>query len=150
MNIFLDATPLAILARPNNNPRWAQLNANVQTLLANGHYFFIAEITDYEARRELERKNATAQLSLLNQLKAQLKFVPINSAAMLDAAKIWAHLRNTNRQTASDKDLDGDVILAAHAKQFAPSVVLTSNTKHLARMCTAVETTKALDILTQV
>jgi len=54
---------------------------------------------------------------------------------MLMAAELWAAARNAGKPTASEKAIDGDVILAAQALTLGvPSfVVATSNVGHLSR-----------------
>ena len=54
---------------------------------------------------------------------------------MLKAAEMWAQVRQQGKPTADNKALDGDVILAAQAiligSEEHPSIVATSNAKHL-------------------
>jgi predicted nucleic acid-binding protein len=109
--------------------------------LSAGHQFAVAEITDYETRRELIRKNATAQILRLDALINQSEFLSIDRNTMRDAATIWATMRNSGSQTAADPALDADVILGAQAlirsrrNGGSPVVVATSNARHLALIC---------------
>lgn len=48
------------------------------------------------------------------------------------AAQLWAEARLSGLPTASSSSLDGDVILAAQAKELN-GIVLTTNQKHLSR-----------------
>ena len=54
---------------------------------------------------------------------------------MLRAAEFWSQARQMGRPTASDKALDGDVILAAQAALLKNDnnqvIVATTNVKHL-------------------
>lgn len=61
---------------------------------------------------------------------------PITTAAMREAAQLWADARNAGLPTASDAALNGDVILAAQARTIGgpdPVVIATTNVSHLAR-----------------
>ena len=69
---------------------------------------------------------------------------------MVLAAKLWAQLRASGQQTASNDALDGDVILGAQAilrsqkrGSHGPVVVATANLKHLSRICTSPPCTAA-------
>ena len=59
------------------------------------------------------------------------------TAAMREAAAIWADARARGVPTAEDEALDGDVILAAQARGFAgltdTLTVATENVDHLSR-----------------
>jgi hypothetical protein len=70
MVIFLDTTPLWTICHPNSG------NEERPCTVA------IAEINDYEARRELLRRNAKVQLARLDQLVEQSSYYPINTELM--------------------------------------------------------------------
>jgi predicted nucleic acid-binding protein len=111
--------------------------------LVAGDHFAVAEINDYETRRELLRKNALAQVGRLDRFIARSEFIPIDRDTMVYAAELWAHLRNLGIPTAADAALDGDVILGAQAllRSRRPGgtqvVVATENTRHLQLICSA-------------
>lgn len=138
--ILLDAGPLGLLSQPRPTPtsqacrQWA---ANLTTVGAHLH---IAEIADYEVRRELLRARKRRGIE---QLKADFGYVAITRATMLQAAAYWAQLRQQGMPTAPDLALDGDVILAAQAALligFGHDVVIaTTNVGHLARLVPAEE-----------
>lgn len=54
---------------------------------------------------------------------------------MLEAARLWAWVRNQGHPTADPKALDGDVILAGQVAQLATLtdniVIATTNVSHL-------------------
>ncbi len=81
-------------------------------LLLSGTTVFLPEIANYEVRRELIRAKLTRSIERLDLLKAQLRYVPLNTPTMLRAAELWARARNRGTPTADPKELDGDVILA--------------------------------------
>ena len=83
---------------------------------AEGALLVVPEIADYEVRRELIRAKLDQSVNRLNELCRELRYLPINTAAMKLAAQIWADLRSQGRQTAENLRLDADVILAAKAK----------------------------------
>jgi len=97
---------------------------------------FLPEIADYELRRELIRARLAKSVERLNLLKTELRYLPINTTAMLRAAELWAQARNRGTPTADPKELDGDVILAAQAEQVG-AIVVTDNVGHLARFVKA-------------
>ncbi len=146
MLIILDTTLLWLLVRQSNNQQVQQARAWAAARLSAGHKFAVAEINDYETRRELLRKSATAQLQRLDALIAQSEFLSIDRQTMTSAAQLWAQLRASRQQTASDDALDGDVILGAQAilrsqkaGSTGPIVVATANLKHLSRICTSAQ-----------
>lgn len=102
----------------------------------------LPEIVDYELRRnfllEIARGHSTFRRSLdrLNQLRASLAFLPLNSEALTHAAEMWAQVRVKGRPTADRHALDGDVILAAQARQVG-GIVVTENINHLAQLIDA-------------
>jgi hypothetical protein len=61
--------------------------------VSDGHNLAVAEISDYEARRELLRKGAHVQVRRLDALIAQSEFLSIDRPTMLLAAQLWAQLR---------------------------------------------------------
>jgi predicted nucleic acid-binding protein len=66
-------------------------------------------------------------------------YLPLTTQAMRRAAELWALVRQQGRPTASDKAIDGDVILAAQALTIGSSsvVVATTNVGHLSRLVAA-------------
>lgn len=136
--VLLDAGPLGMLAHPRPNPNIAQW---LKRILGQGARVYIAEIADYEVRRELLRARLTKSLEKLDRLKNLLGFVPITSAAMLMAAEYWAVARQRGTPTAPDPALDADVILAAQSTLLARTgdnvTVATDNVGHLARFVAA-------------
>jgi toxin FitB len=148
--IILDTTLLWLLVRGSNHEQVLRARTWAEDRLSRGHTFAVAEINDYETRRELIRRNASAQVDRLDALIARTEFLPIDRPTILFAAKIWAQLRANSQQTASDDALDGDVILGAQAiirsqrNSLSESVVVaTSNIRHLSRICTTPPCTAA-------
>ena len=133
----MDASPLGLVT----NPRATEINEECRRWLSGvldgGALVVIPEIADYEVRRELLRGYKTAGLSRLDILKSDPSFLylPLNTAAMLQAATFWASARQRGSPTADDKALDADVILAAQVSVFRRDedrvVVATSNPVHL-------------------
>jgi hypothetical protein len=80
-------------------------------------------------------------MNRLNRLKADLGYMALTTASMLQAAAYGALLRQQGRPTASDPALDGDVILAAQAALLIgvghSVVVATTNVGHLSRLVPA-------------
>jgi predicted nucleic acid-binding protein len=94
----------------------------------------VPEIADYEVRRELIRIQSHSAITNLDSLGARLEYLALTTAAMRQAAELWARARQTGRQTAPNHALDGDVILAAQALSLNTAVVVaTTNPAHLSR-----------------
>jgi hypothetical protein len=53
----------------------------------------VPEIADYEVRRELLRAKKERGLARLDALASRLKYLPITTAAMRQAAVFWAEAR---------------------------------------------------------
>lgn len=125
--VMLDAGPLGKIAhsRPNR-----EVTEWLKNLLQSGAQVFLPEIVDYEIRRSLLLINSNVSITRLDDLKATLSYLPLNTTAMLRAAELWAEARRRHRPTADDKALDADVILAAQAQQVG-AVIATENIGHL-------------------
>jgi predicted nucleic acid-binding protein len=137
MWIVLDAGPLGLLANPTRSGPAQAAQSWARAKIADGHHLVVAEISDYEVRRELLRANRAAAVARLDAICAGFGYAPITTSVMRDAAQLWANARNSGQPTAHDHALDGDVILAAQARTLPvgrdePVVVATTNTGHLA------------------
>jgi hypothetical protein len=58
---------------------------------------FLPEIADYEIRRNLIVENLTGSLANLDALPSFITYVPITTADMRQAAKLWAQSRKSGR-----------------------------------------------------
>ena len=126
-DVILDTGPLGMIAHPNRNKEVVERLAR---LLDSGVRVYLPEISDYELRRSLLREDLHDSVKCLDDLKAVLEYLPLTTDAMKLAAQFWSDIRKKHRPTADDKALDGDVILAAQAKEVS-AVVVTDNVKHL-------------------
>lgn len=76
-------------------------------------------------------------LIILNELRQLVKFLPVTQQVWQQAAEIWAEARRVGQPTSNEKNIDADMIIAAHwkiLKQEFPGryvVVSTTNLKHL-------------------
>lgn len=136
MIVLLDASPLGRATSPRASAINQECRQWLAQLLASGVRVLVPEITDYEVRRDLIRIRSVQGIADLDRLKAAIGYVPITTAAMLQAAEFWAAARQQGRPTAANAALDGDVILAAQAVILAASegdrvVIATENVKHL-------------------
>ncbi|PSB01588.1 nuclease [Merismopedia glauca CCAP 1448/3] len=104
-----------------------------------GDRVLIPEIADYEVRRELLRANKIKGIARLDALARLIEYLPITTLVMRQAAELWAQARRQGRPTASDKTIDGDMILVAQAMSLAiPDVVIaTTNVGHISRFIAA-------------
>jgi predicted nucleic acid-binding protein len=131
--VMLDSGPLGRIAHPRANPEiWQWLH----NLMVAGVEIIIPEIADYEVRRNLMLEELSQSVDRLNQLQLVLTYMPLTTQIMLEAAELWAEARKHGLPTADPKELDGDVILAAQAKQ-AGAIVATENIGHLSRFVEA-------------
>jgi predicted nucleic acid-binding protein len=137
--IVLDAGPLGLVTNPKNSPQSLACAQWLQALVASGVQVILPEISDYEVRRELLRAQKQKGIERLDALAGLLQYLPLSTAAMRQAAALWAKARQQGQPTAGDKALDGDVILAGQAMTFdAPDVVVaTTNVGHLSRFIPA-------------
>ena len=133
--ILLDAGPLGLITNPNRSPQSLACTHWLQELIVSGARVVVPEISDYEVRRELLRAQKLKGLARLDELAGLLQYLPLSTAAMRQAAALWARARQQGQPTAGDKALDGDVILAGQAMTLDASDVLiaTTNIGHLSR-----------------
>lgn len=106
-----------------------------------GFRVVVPEIADYEIRRQLLRREDEPALDRLDSLEEELFYAPITTEAMHKACEFWAQARHEGYQTADDKALDADVILAARTslveKECGQAVIATMNVQHLDRFVPA-------------
>lgn len=136
MLIVLDSGPLGLLSNPTKSGAARAAREWARSKLEDGDELVVPEISDYEVRRELVRAARANGVERLDELCAGLRYLPLATSVMRDAAALWADARNTGAATAHDLALDGDVILAAQARDLAEPgsvVVATTNVKHLVR-----------------
>jgi predicted nucleic acid-binding protein len=139
--IVLDSGPLGVACRRSGPPDVERLRDWLDQTNAMGAIIAIPEIADYEVRRELLRSGAVDGIRRLDLLRHELRhdmhYIPITTAAMRKAAEMWADARRNGIGTADDQAIDADVILAAQALDFSglsdALVVATENTRHLSR-----------------
>jgi hypothetical protein len=139
--VILDAGPLGMVASSGVNPTSARCQRWARGLLVAGVRVIVPEIADYEIRRELLRRGATAGITRLDRTAAGLDFAYITRDVMLRAAALWGQARRGGFQAASDDALDADVILAATAELAGSPgdsvTVATTNVGHLGRFVDA-------------
>jgi predicted nucleic acid-binding protein len=136
--IVLDSGPLGDACRKRGHPYVEELTLWHHQARANGAIIAIPEIADYEVRRGLLSTGAIDSLRRLEILREELgHYIPISTVSMRKAAELWADARRKGIPTADEKDLDGDVILAAQAMLYTGLsdrlVVATYNARHLSR-----------------
>jgi predicted nucleic acid-binding protein len=133
--IVLDTGPLGLVTNPKQSPQSLACAQWLQALISSGARVILPEISDYEVRRELLRAQKLKGIERLDALAGLLQYLPLSTAAMRQAAILWAKARQQGQPTAADKALDGDVILAGQAITLeAPGVLIaTTNVAHLSR-----------------
>ena len=108
MNLLLDSNTLGRLCHPNQK---------VLHIIAKGQAH----------QRSLDRLDALSEI---------LRYLPLSTAVMRQAAQFWAEYRLRGQPTGPDQEIDGDVILAAQAKSVK-AIVVTDNTKHFTQFVPA-------------
>jgi predicted nucleic acid-binding protein len=129
-----------MVTNPRSSPETVACKTWFSGLVAMGANIVVAEIADYEVRRELIRSSRLAGLARLDWMKSTFTYAPLTTATMLRAASFWAAARSAGRPTADDSALDADVILAAQADLLSRSgavIVATTNPRHLTLFCDA-------------
>lgn len=149
MIVVLDTFPTSSIAKlPGRRPSLSdRCHRWVDSCEEAGHTILIPAIAYYETLRELERRQAVSQIERLKDFcLLDSRFIPLTTAHIEVAARLWGDARRTGRPTAFYDALDGDVILAAQALSLglAPAdyVVATTNADHLSRFLPADEWTK--------
>jgi predicted nucleic acid-binding protein len=135
--VFLDSEPLGLVSQARGKPAADACRVWAQTLEASGVRIVVAEIVDYEVRRELVRVGATAGLNRLDRILARYALLSVDRPALLRAAELWALVRRAGVPTADPHALDADAILAGQAlTAVGPgnvATIATSNPTHLSR-----------------
>jgi hypothetical protein len=98
----------------------------------------VPAIAYYEELREFERRQAVHKIERFQAYCFQPgRLIPLTTAHLETAARLWGQMRRAGTPTADDKALDGDAILAAQvlslnlpAGQF---IVATHNAAHITR-----------------
>lgn len=103
--IYLDTGVLGFVTHPNANQEARDCLTWLRDLLAAGIKVWVPEICDYELRREYILNNSQNALNRLDQLKAAVGYVPINTPAMKRAAQLWADARKRGKPTADPQAL---------------------------------------------
>jgi predicted nucleic acid-binding protein len=136
---MLDSGPLGLVTNPKLSAESEACAQWLQTHITLGSRIIIPEIADYEVRRELVRANKKKGISRLDDLADLIEYLPITTAAMRQAAKLWAQARQQGQPTAGDKTIDGDMVLVAQAITMGERdiVIATTNVGHLSRFITA-------------
>ena len=116
--IVIDSGPLGDIVHPKLRPDVAKW---LQFIKAEKIALRVAEISDYELRRNFLLEGLQKSVNNLQKFRQTKRFIPITSLMMIEAAELWAWLRQRGQATAGDKTLDGDVILAAQALSLKDS-----------------------------
>jgi predicted nucleic acid-binding protein len=108
-------------------------------VIASGRRVVIPEITDYEVRRLLLKRGASAQVRQLDELGDEFYYSPLNTELMREAAHVWAEAENSGHRFGHPKTLNADAILVAQTQAMGEDVtVITKNVRHLAPFVEAV------------
>lgn len=139
MRLLLDTNTLIKLCHPLRHQeikKWLQAWLT-QARETGEHEVIVSAAADYEARRgylwKLEKHpDEPKALARLDQLCGLLGVYPISQDVLHDAARFWSNARKGGYSTASERDFDWDVLVAAQAKALS-AVAVTSNPRHISR-----------------
>jgi predicted nucleic acid-binding protein len=140
LHLLLDSGPLGLITNPLRPPQAQECLDWLDALIDTGAKVYVAEIIDYELRREVLRTQMkTGVLTGLDKLDNTvdlLDYLPLTTAAMRRAAALWARARHQAAPPASDDALDVDIIFTAQALELEaaigePALIATTNIKHL-------------------
>lgn len=137
--IVLDAGPVGLITNPKLSEQGIACNQWLQSHLKAKNRVILPEIADYEVRRELLRAKKKKGHDRLDELSQLIEYLPLTTAAMRQAAELWAQARQKGQPTAGDKTIDGDMILIAQAITIESSevIIATTNVNHLSRFIAA-------------
>jgi hypothetical protein len=146
--IVLDTFPLSSTAKPPPRPGELPSALNqchdwVKHCIRAGNRIVAPSVCYFETLRELERLNATAQISRLKQFCFTVpnRYISIADAHLELAAKFWAQARKAGSPTADEQSLDVDMTLAAQAVMLGiPTnnlIIATTNVSHLTQFVPA-------------
>jgi predicted nucleic acid-binding protein len=141
--VVLDTGPLSLLASPVKSPAVRNANSWAADLLGAGFRLLVPAVADFEVRRELERLQRAQSLARLDAFNIAVadRYLPISDEVLRLGARLWAEARNRGTPTADPRELDCDVLIAAHALTLGvlPSdlVIATTNVGHLSQFVDA-------------
>jgi len=137
--VVLDTGPVGLITNPKLSEQGIAWSQWLQAHLKAKSRVIFPEIADYEIRRELLRAKKKKGLNRLDGLSQLIEYLPLTTAAMRQAANLWAQARQKGQPTAEDKTIDGDIILVAQAMTLESSEVIisTTNVSHLSRFIAA-------------
>ena len=145
MKVLLDTNVLGVLCHKDveRRARADALLAAIQERASLPIELVVPELADFELRRKLLHIDSRWSLAQLDRLVSSLTYLPITTAVMREAARLWADARQRGLPTAPPHGLDGDVILAAQALSVQGSVA-TTNRSHLSVFGVSVEDLREL------
>lgn len=140
--IAFDAGPTGLACGRPDKPEVAAILDWMRRAAGKGRTMIVLpEVVDYEVRRNLlsieHGGGSVRRLDELVRPGGLLIYLPINTAAMRRAARLWSEARRGGYSTAGEKAIDGDVILAAQALEYIGEgdrlIVATGNETDLSR-----------------
>jgi predicted nucleic acid-binding protein len=134
--LVLDSSPLSLLCQRSTARGASEIRSWLAERIGAGATVYVAEIADFEVRRELLRASKATSIQRLDTLILELSYLPLNTAAMRRASEMWAEAHNRGTPTGPPEALDADVILAAQAEGVSGTVI-TENVRHQRRFVAA-------------
>lgn len=136
MLIVLDSGPLFMVNNSQANENTKACQEWLKRMVAQGATIVVPEIADYEIRRFMHKGDRYESIAALDALNTAAYYLPLTTAVMRKAAKLWAESRKKHFTTGHDLELDADVILAAQALTLDENtqdevIVASDNIRHL-------------------
>ena len=139
--VVLDSGPAGILTNPRASDVNQRCSEWYEDIVNAGAELVLPEVVDYELRRELLRAGKTRGLRRLDELGGAITYLPLDTAMMREASRLWAEARRRGLPTAPPTSLDVDAILAAQTLSLQRSdtdvILATTNVGHLTQFVTA-------------
>lgn len=148
MIVILDSNILSLIITPDNESLSEEERINQESyqcrdwfykLLARGAIVVVPLICDYEVRRELLLIESKS-IEILDKLKKEIDFLPVDELVLVKAAELWAEARAMSQPNRNRENIDADIIIAAQwslLQEGCPGrrvVIATKNVQDFSRI----------------
>jgi len=124
MALVLDADVLSDILRKRR-----KAYDRLRRALSAGEVVYMSPVAYYEVLRGLLHKRAREEVEFLRNLCLSLEWNDFSRPVWEEAAKLWADCRTAGHSLSDERRLEGDALIAAHARSL-DATVATRNVKH--------------------